>query len=294
MKRSTLASIVAGCLCLGLTTPLLAAETPVTGAVKHPPPSEKRVSATKPAAKCLSDLRAFDAQMEKDGHWLGGSGYGYGYPMAGYGYPMGRHPSETTTAYLNARPGYDVRMLVAAANILARHGEQQSCERVLATTRKIYKIYVADMKSGDLPRADVPAWRNQEIAAAQPVTSGKSAFRSDELIGIDVRNAQNEALGSVDDFVMSPKTGKIAYLVIAQGGIFGIGEKYVPVPWDNFKVTPDVNLLVLDTTKGVMDAAPQVSNDQFAASGQFEQESQKVDSYWKAHPSNGVDTPPKG
>jgi sporulation protein YlmC with PRC-barrel domain len=145
-------------------------------------------------------------------------------------------------------------MLVAAANILARHGEQQSCERVLATTRRSYKAYVADMKSGDIPTVG-PAWGNHEIAAAQPVTSSKNALRSDELIGTDVRIPQNEALGSVDDFVMSPKTGNIAYLVIGRGGIFGIDEKYVPDPWDNFRIAPDVDLLVLDTTKAVMDAA---------------------------------------
>jgi hypothetical protein len=91
--------------------------------------------------------------MEKDGRWLGGSGYGYGYPMAGYGYPMERNPAETTTAYLDARPGYDVRMLVAAANILARHGEQQSCERVLATTRKIYKNWWPGKKVLISPRS---------------------------------------------------------------------------------------------------------------------------------------------
>ena len=64
-------------------------------------------SATKPAEKCLADLRASHSQMEKDGYRLGGAGYGYGYPMggAGYGcgYPMGGPPAATATGYQNAR-----------------------------------------------------------------------------------------------------------------------------------------------------------------------------------------------
>jgi sporulation protein YlmC with PRC-barrel domain len=208
---------------------------------------------------------------------------GYGYE---YGYPMGARPTTPATGYQgyqDARPGYEVRILVASANILARHGQQQACENMLATSRDIYKVYVADLHSGKMPMADVPVWRRQQIAAAHPVTATDTSYRSDELVGTDVRTPQDDALGSVEDLVMSPQTGKIAYLVIGRGGIFGIDEKYVPVPWAAFKITPAANLLVLDTTKAAMDTAPQVSSDQFAATGHFDQESQKVDAYWKAH-----------
>ena len=174
-------------------------------------------------------------------------------------------------------------MLLAGANILARHGQQQPCEDVLATTRGIYKFYVAEVHNGSEPMMDLPGWRQRQIAAAQPVTSKDTSFRSDEVVGAEVRNLQGEALGSVDDIVMTPNTGKIAYLVLARGGIFGIGESYVAVPWADFKATPNMSLLVLDATKPSMDAAPKVSHDAFAAHGQFDAESQKVDAYWKGH-----------
>jgi len=291
MTRSILASPAAACICLGLAAPALAAEPPAAGTAKPAAPVVKAATGVQPAQQCLTDLRAFGGQMQKDGYWLSGSRYGYGYPMMGgygfsYRYPMSSGTVPTRTGYQDVRPGYDVRTLLAAANILARGGKQQACEDVLATTRDTYKVYLADMKSGKLPMADVPGWQAQQVAAAQPVTTKNSSFRSDQLIGIDVLSPKNVALGSVDDIVMSPRTGKIAYLVIARGGVFGIDEKYVPVPWQDVKVTPSASLLVLDTTKAVMEAAPEVSHDQFATPDLFDQESQKVDAYWKMHLSN--------
>lgn len=298
MKRLMLIGSMTAACWLGLADPLLADESSLPGATSGPSHDETAAAASQPAEKCLTDLQAFDGQIEKEGYWLGGSGFGYGYPMAEadyrYGYPLGASPPPATAVgYLHARPGYEVRVLVAAANILAHQGQEQPCEDVLATTRAVYKLYAAEMQSGKVPMADVSRWRIHEVADAERVTNKNTSFRSDELLGTDVRDPQNEALGSVEDIVMTPETGKIAYLVIARGGIFGFGDKYVPIPWNDFKVSPNGRLLVLDTTKGALDAAPQVSEDQFAGPGRFDQESQQVDAYWKAHLTNGG-TSPKG
>ena len=233
MKRSILAGSVTALFCLGFATPLLAAPPTATDTVSHPSSVDKNISAAKPAEKCLSDLHAFDSQMQKDGYWLGSSGYGYGYPMggAGYGYRhpmMDGRPEATATplspqsdrhefrnsGYQNVRPGYEVRMLITSANILARHGKQQACEDVLATTRDIYKLYVADLHSSGVRMADVPGWQRQQLAAAQPITSKNTSFRSDELLGTDVRDPQNEALGSIDDLVMSPQSVSYTHLTL--------------------------------------------------------------------------------
>ena len=79
MIRTVLAICAATGISLGLATPVLAA-----GPAPAAPAS---VAASQPAAQCLKDLRALDDQMRTDGHWMGGSGFGYGYPMmGGYGY----------------------------------------------------------------------------------------------------------------------------------------------------------------------------------------------------------------
>jgi hypothetical protein len=71
-------------------------------------------------------------------------------------------------------------------------------------------------------------------------------------------------------------------LVIARGGIFGFDQTHVPVLWNDFKPPPNASLLVLDSTKTALDAAPKVEKNTFVVSGDVGSESQKVDAYWKA------------
>ena len=286
---SALRGSLTAALLLGFAGPLLAATAADTATVSGAPSTASPTAAAQPAQKCMTDLRAMNGQMQTDGYWLHGSGYGYGYPVYGYGYGFGygEHGALSVggipplTSHSRARPGYEIRTLIASATILAQRGEQQACDALLTATRDIYKGYAADLRDGKVPRSDGAMWRRQQIAAALPVTGSKTAYRSDQLIGADVVNGQGVNLGDVYDVVMNPQTGKIAYLVVGRGGVFGIGEKHVPVPWEAFKVSAGGSLMVLDTTKNNMDAAPRVAVDHFSPHGSVGQQGQSADAFWK-------------
>lgn len=285
LQRQVLAVAMTAALSLTAAGPLRAATpNPAKAPVATTP-------ATKPAQQCLTDLSAFQSQMQKDGYWRGVSNYGYGYPMNGYGYDsdiaspaMGSDIAPSAAAYWRARPGYEVRTLLAATHILAQRGQQATCEALLGETRQIYSRYADELHKGNAPKDDPASYRRALLAAAKPVAGQNVAYRSDQLIGTEVLNPKGEELGSVDDLVLSPKTGQIAYLVIARGGLFGIGEKHLPVPWGRFRATTDAKVLVLDTTKADMADAPHVSEDRwYSAPFDFAKQSQEVDAYWSAH-----------
>jgi sporulation protein YlmC with PRC-barrel domain len=231
--------------------------------------------------------------MEKDGYWVAGEGYSLGYPAgaAGFGMDVGAtgeigvraHGAFVGLGDYNGRPGYEVRALMASANILARHGHQQLCEDALAETRAVYKSYLSDLQGEGVTPIDQPVWRRRQIAAAVPVMGSNVAFRSDELLGVEVRSPDDVALGTVDDLALNPETEKLGYLVIARGGFVGFDETRVAIPWDDFKAPPNASLLVLDTTKSVLDAAPHVSKNAFTVGASADSDSQKADAYWKAN-----------
>ncbi|WP_213959913.1 MULTISPECIES: hypothetical protein [unclassified Variovorax] len=107
-------------------------------------------------------MRAFDSTLKQDGYWLHASGFGYGYPMYGYGYGNGNGAgslapvteTRSNRQCLNARPGYEVRMLIASANILAQHGQQAACETVLTTTKSLYVSHAADLRRSRFASSD--------------------------------------------------------------------------------------------------------------------------------------------
>jgi sporulation protein YlmC with PRC-barrel domain len=111
-------------------------------------------------------------------------------------------------------------------------------------------------------KTDADRSRTEYRQEARIETAVKSNNKASSIIGMEVRNRQDEKLGEIKDVVLDLQTGKIGYVVLATGGgILGIGEKLLAIPASAF--TPSEhrnNLLIIDATKGDIVDAPGIAS----------------------------------
>lgn len=54
------------------------------------------------------------------------------------------------------------------------------------------------------------------------------------LAGEYVVNPRNEDVGQIARIMIEVGSGRVAYAVVAGGGVFGIGERHYAIPWQAF------------------------------------------------------------
>lgn len=95
-------------------------------------------------------------------------------------------------------------------------------------------------------------------AAASPAT-----HKANDMIGSSVQTKSGEKIGTVRDFAFALPSGDLAYVIVASGGILGLGAEYHAVPPKAFShETQNPKVLTLDTTKEKWEAAPKFKKDQ--------------------------------
>jgi len=74
---------------------------------------------------------------------------------------------------------------------------------------------------------------------------------ANNVIGVDVKNQQNENLGEVEAVMLDKETGQVAYVVLSYGGFLGMGDKLFALPWSVFSydVSEDCFKIPLDKEK---------------------------------------------
>jgi sporulation protein YlmC with PRC-barrel domain len=111
-----------------------------------------------------------------------------------------------------------------------------------------------------------PAQMNESFATmGQSHTSAifQQSQRLSKLIGADVTNKNGDALGTVNDIVAAAD-GHISYIVVARGGMLGMGEKLVAVPVADVPMSLSKDgTCILDINKTAFDKAPSFASNEW-------------------------------
>ena len=83
-----------------------------------------------------------------------------------------------------------------------------------------------------------------EVAGAAQTT----LVAAGALIEAAVYGSNGKRLGKVAEIMLEAGKGRIAYIVVACGGVLGVGETLHAVAWPEFTLDPETGRLSLDTT----------------------------------------------
>jgi hypothetical protein len=103
----------------------------------------------------------------------------------------------------------------------------------------------ADKPARDTADTKAPAWKHPGL------------HESKDIIGTRIKNAGGKDLGEIDQLLID-RNGKVSHVVIGLGGLAGMAEKKVVVPWSDLKFAPVTegkkNAITMDETR--LESAP--------------------------------------
>jgi sporulation protein YlmC with PRC-barrel domain len=108
---------------------------------------------------------------------------------------------------------------------------------------------------------------SQDTAKSSPLAQTTSTLRgvlvsSDTILGVSVKNQQGEAIGSIQHLLIDPKTGSVSYAELKVGGLLGMGEKTIIIPWRSLEISRDGDALVIKTPKPPLQPATEPKTEQ--------------------------------
>ncbi|MCW0234725.1 MAG: PRC-barrel domain-containing protein, partial [Ferrovibrio sp.] len=99
--------------------------------------------------------------------------------------------------------------------------------------------------------------------------TGTAEVKGNRLIGADVTSATDEKLGDVAE-VLVTTDGRVSAIIVATGGVLGVGRRKVVLPWERLRFSSRGNDLVVvaDASRETLRAMPEYSDPSRASSEQ--------------------------
>jgi sporulation protein YlmC with PRC-barrel domain len=120
--------------------------------------------------------------------------------------------------------------------------------------------------------------------AKDPETKSFRHRRLTQVVGVDVYDPGRRSLGEIEDVIVDMHKGAIDGMVVAYGGVLGMGEKLVLVPFESLTLDAEKDTFVLATSKARLDAVafshgkwPTLNDDKWLDGGRAYFKTDRVD-----------------
>lgn len=87
--------------------------------------------------------------------------------------------------------------------------------------------------------------------------------KATKLMGLPVKNLQDEKIGTVDNLIVDLPAGRVVAVIVSSGGFLGMGDTLSVVPPTALRFTPEHDVLRLDTTKEALTGAPRFKSGEW-------------------------------
>jgi sporulation protein YlmC with PRC-barrel domain len=116
------------------------------------------------------------------------------------------------------------------------------------------------------PKTDRPDYTRDRMPHAQRADRLNGAAKASDVIGMTVKNYQDEKLGKVEDLAVDVESGRIVQVILSTGGFIGIGDTLTAVPPGALHHDVAQKVLHLDADKEKLKASPRFEMSKWAES----------------------------
>ncbi|RYD68368.1 MAG: BON domain-containing protein [Verrucomicrobiaceae bacterium] len=103
-----------------------------------------------------------------------------------------------------------------------------------------------------------PETIDKHLTGTKPIGS---AWRASEIIGTNVKNANDETIGEVKDLAVDFKTGEILAVIVSSGGFLGVADTLSSIPSSALRYDVKAEAFKTKLTKDQLQKAPQHKAD---------------------------------
>lgn len=103
---------------------------------------------------------------------------------------------------------------------------------------------------------NTPPASSANTAPSQSSSQTASTVPADELLGADVKNANNETIGEVESIYID-RNGKIQSVIVGVGGFLGLGQRDVEMNWNSLVVADGGETVRTSMTKDQLKSMPE-------------------------------------